>query len=97
MQTSYSLAFAGCLLLAGRLSDLYPPHRVFAFGFLGLGILNLIVSFMTDKYAFFVLRALSGVAASFTIPSALNMIVQMYPDRTEQAAKLALFGLAGVS
>jgi MFS family permease len=45
------------------------------------GVFNLIISFMTNRYAFWILRALSGVFAVQTIPSAINMLVQMYPDQ----------------
>ncbi|WVQ85871.1 hypothetical protein IAT38_008039 [Cryptococcus sp. DSM 104549] len=92
---TYSLAFAATLLFAGRLADLYPPHRVYTIGFIGIAILYLIISFMNDQYAFFVLRALSGLLAVLTIPSSINMIIQMYPDPTVQGQKLALFGMAG--
>lgn len=50
---------------------------------------------MDNSYAFYVLRAISALLAVLTIPSAINMIVQMYPDPAEQAKKLALFGMAG--
>ncbi|KAL0246983.1 hypothetical protein I308_104015 [Cryptococcus tetragattii IND107] len=92
---TYSLAFASTLLFAGRIADLYPPHRVYTFGFIGIAVFYLIISFMTDQYAFFVLRAISGLLAVMTIPSSINMIVQMYPEPNEQAKKLALFGVAG--
>ncbi|WVR08470.1 hypothetical protein IAU60_005525 [Kwoniella sp. DSM 27419] len=92
---TYSLAFASCLLLAGRLSDLFPPHRIYTFGFIGIAIFYLIISFMENQYAFFVLRAISGLLAVLTIPSSINMIIQMYPDPAVQAGKLALFGMAG--
>ncbi|WRT70551.1 uncharacterized protein IL334_007549 [Kwoniella shivajii] len=92
---TYSLAFASTLLFAGRLADLYPPHRIYTIGFIGIAIFYLIISFMTDQYAFFVLRAFSGVLAVLTIPSSINMIIQMYPEPAEQGQKLALFGMAG--
>ncbi|WWC72441.1 uncharacterized protein I206_106403 [Kwoniella pini CBS 10737] len=92
---TYSLAFAATLLFAGRLADLYPPHRVYTIGFIGIAVFYLIISFMTNEYAFFVLRAISGLLAVLTIPSSINMIIQMYPDPAEQAKKLALFGMAG--
>lgn len=47
--TSYSLCFAACLLLAGRLSDLFPASIVFEGGFFVLGIFSLIVSFVTSN------------------------------------------------
>ncbi|OXM77898.1 efflux protein EncT [Cryptococcus neoformans Bt63] len=92
---TYSLAFASTLLFAGRVADLYPPHRVYTFGFIGIAVFYLIISFMNDQYAFFVLRAISGLLAVMTIPSSINMIIQMYPEPNEQAKKLALFGVAG--
>ena len=92
---TYSMIFASTLLFAGRLADLYPPNRVYQVGFIGIAVFYLIISFMTDQYAFFVLRAVSALLAVLTIPSSINMIVQMYPDPAEQAKKLALFGMAG--
>lgn len=71
---TYSMVFAATLLFAGRLADLYPPHRVYTIGFIGLAIFYLIISFMTDQYAFFVLRSVSALLAVWTIPSSINMI-----------------------
>ncbi|KAK1926913.1 major facilitator superfamily domain-containing protein [Papiliotrema laurentii] len=88
------MAFAATLLFAGRLADLYPPHRVYLVGFAGIAVFYLIISFMTDQYSFFILRAFSALLAVLTIPSSLNMIIQMYPHPEEQAKKLALFGMA---
>ncbi|KAL1405759.1 hypothetical protein Q8F55_007432 [Vanrija albida] len=92
---SYSLAFASTLLFAGRLADLYPPNIVYTIGFFGLGVFYLIISFMTNDYAFYILRALSGLLAVLTVPSSINMIIQMYPEPEEQAKKLGLFGMSG--
>ncbi|TXT04331.1 hypothetical protein VHUM_04218 [Vanrija humicola] len=92
---SYALAFASTLLFAGRLADLFPPSIVYTVGFLGMGILHLIISFMSNAYAFYVLRALSAVLGSLTVPSSVNMIVQMYPDPVEQGKKLGIFGTSG--
>jgi len=74
---------------------LYAPNRVYTIGFIGIAVFYLIISFMNDQYAFFVLRAVSALLAVLTIPSSINMIIQMYPEPQEQAKKLGLFGLAG--
>lgn len=71
---SYSIPFASLLLFAGRVADLYSPSLVFSVGFLGNGILSLVISFMSNKYAFLILRALSAIFAVFTMPSSVNMI-----------------------
>ncbi|WVQ78044.1 hypothetical protein IAT38_000125 [Cryptococcus sp. DSM 104549] len=94
--TAYSLCFAAFLLFAGRLSDLFPASIVFEAGFIVLGILNLVTSFVTsNKYGFLILRGLGGIAGSMTIPSAYHLTVHMYPEPVQQQAKLALLGLAG--
>lgn len=93
--SSYAMVFASFLLLAGRLADLFAPHLVYTIGYFGLGLLYLIISFMPDQYAFFVLRSICALFAVLTIPSSLNMIIQMYPDKLVQAKKLALFGMSG--
>ncbi|KAL1410667.1 hypothetical protein Q8F55_004686 [Vanrija albida] len=92
---SYSLSFAATLLFAGRLADLYPPSIVYVAGFLGLGIFYLVISFVKDQYTFFVLRALSAGAGVLAIPTSVNMIVQMFPESTQQAKMLAMFGMSG--
>jgi MFS family permease len=67
---AYTLTFAGFLLFSGRLADIFPAQLVFLSGFGMLGILLLVSSFMDNKYAFLVLRALQGLAGSMTLPSA---------------------------
>lgn len=92
---TYSMVFAATLLFSGRIADLYPPHRVYTIGFIGIAVFYLVISFLTEQYSFYVLRALSALLAVLTIPSSINMIVQMYPEPQEQAKKLALFGMSG--
>ena len=65
---TYSLAFASTLLFAGRIADLFAPNRVFSIGFALLSVLYLVISFLTEQYSFFVLRAVSALFAVLTIP-----------------------------
>jgi predicted MFS family arabinose efflux permease len=62
--TSYAVTFSAFLLFWGRMSDLFSPKHVFAYGFIALGVLNLVISFLPDKYSFFVIRAISGIAGA---------------------------------
>ena len=41
------------------------------------------------------LRALGGIGAALTIPSALSLIIQLFPGSKHQARAIALFGSAG--
>lgn len=74
LKTSYSVTFASFLLFWGRVADLYSAKAVFAYGFLGLGALNLIISFMPNQYAYFIFRALSGIAGAATVGISLHLI-----------------------
>ncbi|KAJ9092463.1 hypothetical protein QFC20_007350 [Naganishia adeliensis] len=91
--TAYAMTFASFLLLAGRLADLYPAQYVFEGGFVTLAIFFLVSSFVDNKYGFLVLRALQGISASMTIPSAYHLIVYLFPQRERQQNALALLGL----
>jgi MFS family permease len=67
----YSLCFAAFLLFSGRLADVFHAQYIFMIGFIGLGVLSLVTSFVTtNKYGFLILRGLGGIAGSLTIPSA---------------------------
>ncbi|WWD01633.1 hypothetical protein V866_008578 [Kwoniella sp. B9012] len=77
--TSYLITFGATILLFGRTSDLYPPSIVFSYGFLVLGVINLIVSFLPELYSYFVFRALSGIAGASLIPSAFKLISGIFP------------------
>ncbi|KAL7422343.1 hypothetical protein Q5752_002989 [Cryptotrichosporon argae] len=92
--TAYSVTFASFLLFWGRVADLYSAKPVFAWGFLGLGITNLIISFMPEQYSYFIFRAISGIFGAATIPSAFRLILAIFePD--ELSVALTLFGLSG--
>ena len=76
--TSYAVTFAAFLLFWGRVSDLYSAKPVFAYGFLTLGILSLVISFLPDRYSFFVIRAISGIAGATLIPASFRLIVAVF-------------------
>ncbi|KIM33566.1 hypothetical protein M408DRAFT_61189 [Serendipita vermifera MAFF 305830] len=93
--SAYQLTFAAFLLVSGRISDVYTPKPAFIAGAFVLGLTHLIGGFTHQKIALLVLRALGGVGGALTIPSALSLIVQLFPDPSHQARAIALFGSAG--
>lgn len=92
--TSYAVTFAAFLLFWGRVSDLYSPKPVFTWGFLALGVLSLIISFLPDKYSFFVFRALAGIAGACLIPASYRLIVYVFPPE-ELGKAFTLYGMSG--
>jgi len=73
---------------------LYSPKPVFCYGFLGLGILNLIISFLNDKYSFLILRAISGISAAALIPSSYRLITAVF-DEDELPRAFTVYSLSG--
>ena len=50
-----------------------------------LGVFSLITGFIKQKIAIFVLRALAGTAAAFSLPSSLTLLVRLFPGDAEKA------------
>ena len=58
-------------------------------------MLSIGAGFVSSKIPLIVLRALSGIAASMTIPSALTLLVNVFTEPTEQARAIGVFGGCG--
>ncbi|KAF9256790.1 MFS general substrate transporter [Marasmius fiardii PR-910] len=95
LQSGYQLTFASLLLMSGRLSDIYNPKWVFVVGGMSLGCFSLGAGFVQTGVPLFALRALMGVGAALTVPSALHMIVHLFPDPTSQSKAVGAFTTMG--
>ncbi|KAF8581964.1 MFS general substrate transporter [Ramaria rubella] len=93
--TAYTLTFATFLLFSGRLADIYHPKPVFCFGYVMVGVFSILCAVSTQPIMLIVFRAMQGIGAAMTFPSALAMIVQHFPDSAEQSRALAIFGAFG--
>jgi len=51
--------------------------------------------FSHDKVTLFTLRACAGIGAAMTVPSALSLIIEWFPQPDEQARGIAFFGGSG--
>ncbi|KAI0049700.1 MFS general substrate transporter [Auriscalpium vulgare] len=93
--SAYGATFSAFLLISGRISDIYSAKWSFIVGSAGVGLFALGCGFVHDKIALFILRALTGVCAALTVPSALSLIVEWFPDPQEQNRAIAAFGGTG--
>ncbi|KIJ40339.1 hypothetical protein M422DRAFT_173980 [Sphaerobolus stellatus SS14] len=93
--TAYTLTFAAFLLFAGRLSDIYHPKPVFCFGYVMVGILSILCGVSVQPIMLIVFRAIQGIGAALTFPSALAMIAQYFPLEKEKNRAFAIFGACG--
>jgi MFS family permease len=82
---------------SGRASDFYSHKPVFVSGAMILALTHLGGGFVRQKIALLVLRALGGIGGALTIPSALSMIVALFPDQRSQGRAIAIFGGSGAA
>ncbi|HSR23945.1 MAG TPA: MFS transporter [Candidatus Eisenbacteria bacterium] len=88
---AYLVAFAGLLLLAGRLADLAGGKRVFL---LGLGVFtaaSLACGLSTSPAVLIAARFVQGVGGAASSAVILAMIVTMFPEPGEQAKAFGIF------
>ncbi|KAF9973136.1 hypothetical protein BGZ73_003650 [Actinomortierella ambigua] len=93
--SAYTLSFAGLLLVAGRIGDLFGHRRVFLIGLAWFSLWALIVGFSRSPVMFSIARALQGVGAAFTIPTAIALIAINYPAGPARMKALSIFGAFG--
>ncbi|KAF9337389.1 hypothetical protein BG006_005016 [Podila minutissima] len=92
---AYTIAFAGLLLFCGRLGDLFGHRRTFMFGLFWFSTWSLVVSFSTSPLMFILARALQGIGAACTIPTAVALIAITYPPGPERTKAFSIFGAFG--
>jgi EmrB/QacA subfamily drug resistance transporter len=88
---AYLIAFAGLLLLAGRLGDLIGRRNVFL---AGLGLFtgaSLLCGLAASQEMLIAARFLQGAGGALTSAVILGMIVTMFTDPREQARAIGVF------
>ncbi|KZT54217.1 MFS general substrate transporter [Calocera cornea HHB12733] len=95
MFSAYQLTFSSFLLLSGRIADISSPKWTFISGVSLLSLVSLICGFVPNKIALIVLRAVQGIGAALTIPSALSLLVWTFPSDPVQSRAIAVFGGTG--
>ncbi|KAG0310516.1 hypothetical protein BGZ99_000335 [Dissophora globulifera] len=92
VSSAYALSYGAFLLTGGRFGDLFGHRLIFIVGATWFSIWALINGFAKDPIVMSVGRALQGVGAGFTVPSALAILTTSYPVGPERNQALAIFG-----
>lgn len=87
--TAYVLSFAGFLLLAGRIADLWGRRRTFAFGLALFTGASLLCGLSFSPEMLVASRALQGLGAAITAPAALSIITMVYREGRERDQAVA--------
>ncbi|MEU3708636.1 MFS transporter [Streptomyces catenulae] len=93
--TSYTVAFGGLLLLAGRIADHAGRGRVFVAGLIGFAVASAAAGAAPTAQALFAARAVQGAFAALLAASALALVATTFPDPVERRRAIAVFGALG--
>lgn len=92
--SAYTLTFGGFLLLAGVLSDRYGRKMIFCTGMATLSVWTLADGLAPNFISLAIFRALQGMGAAMTVPSAVGIISNYFVAKDRTLA-LTIFGAAG--
>lgn len=90
--SAYALAYGAFLLLGGRIGDLYGHRNIFLFGVTWFSIWSVVIGFSKTPVVMSIGRALQGMGAGFTVPSALAILTTTYPVGPGRTKALGIFG-----
>ncbi|KAF9907885.1 hypothetical protein EC991_010398 [Linnemannia zychae] len=95
--SAYALAYGAFSLIGGRFGDLFGHRRIYIFGVTWFSIWVVVNGFASNAIVMSVGRALQGLGAGFTVPSALAILTTAYPVGPERTFALAVFGGTGAA
>lgn len=82
-------------MIGGRFGDLFGHRRIYILGITWFSIWAVVSGFAKNPIVMVVGRALQGMGAGFTVPSALAILTTTYPAGPERTQALAVFGGSG--
>ena len=89
---AYLLTFGGCLLLGGRLGDLYGHRRVFLIGLAGFTLASLACGLSDSQGLLVVARAVQGIGGAVVDAVALSLMMNLFTEPAERAKAMGVFG-----
>jgi EmrB/QacA subfamily drug resistance transporter len=92
MLTAYTLAFAGLLLLGGRIADYMGRKRMFVISLIGFAGASALGGLAANSAMLFGARALQGAFAAVMAPSALSLLTVAFTEPKERARAFGVYG-----
>jgi MFS family permease len=85
---AYALAFAGFLLLGGRLGDLFGRRRLFMIGLACFTASSLLCGIAQNEALLVGARAVQGLSGALLSPATLSLLVTTFPAGKQRARAL---------
>lgn len=90
---SYLVAFAGLLLLGGRLADVLGARRIFMAGMALYLAASALCALALSGPTLIAGRIAQGVGAAIVVPSSLALLLALYPTPGERTRALGIWGI----
>ncbi|MBN9608085.1 MAG: MFS transporter [Actinobacteria bacterium] len=93
---AYTLAFGGLLLLGARAGDIFGRRRIFVAGVTLFTAASLAGGFAGTSAELLTARVVQGIGAAFAAPSALAILMTLFPGTRERTRALGWFSAVSV-
>ncbi|WP_196154035.1 DHA2 family efflux MFS transporter permease subunit [Nocardia bovistercoris] len=93
VQSAYSLAFGGLLLLGGRSGDVFGRRRLFVAGLAVFTLASLLAGAATSPGLLIAARVVQGAGAAFAAPASLSLLAATFPDGPRRHRALGVFSM----
>jgi EmrB/QacA subfamily drug resistance transporter len=90
--TAYTLAFAGLLLVGGRIADTLGRKRTFVIGLAGFALASAVGGSAGSFLMLLASRAAQGAFAALLAPTALSLLAVTFTQPRERARAFAVYG-----
>src|SRR6266849_7769278 len=94
---AYLVAYAGLLLLAGRLGDLIGRKRIFLIGLVMFTAASLLCGLSVSQPMLIAARFLQGIGGAVSSAVILGMLVTMFPEPAERARAIGVYSFVASS
>jgi EmrB/QacA subfamily drug resistance transporter len=95
--SSYTLTFAGFLLLGGRIGDLFGRKRTFMAGLFLFAAASLVAGLAQSGWQVVAARFVQGLGGAVLVPTTLSLVTTGFPGPREKAKALSLRTAAAAS
>jgi EmrB/QacA subfamily drug resistance transporter len=89
---AYLLTYGGCLLLGGRLGDLYGHRRLFLTGLSLFTVASLLCGLSTTTWMLVSARAVQGVGGAVTSAVSFGLVMTLFTEPADRAKAMGIMG-----
>ncbi|MFC6355706.1 MFS transporter [Luethyella okanaganae] len=95
--SAYVLAYAGFMILGGRVADLMGRRRVFLIALTVFVVFSALGGLAQEAWVLVLVRFITGATAGFMTPAGFSLLTTSFPEGPRRNKALAIYGAIGAS